>query len=109
MTFRGVSIAIPDVLVDTGAASTVLNADIAAEANVLLQHSDRLRVVRGVPQMKNENPRRADYLSRYQQLDNHESECGIQALTCVEVPEHWPKRDTQTASVAAKSFSRDTL
>lgn len=41
MTFRGVSIAIPDVLVDTGAASTVLNADIAAEANVLLQHSDR--------------------------------------------------------------------
>jgi predicted aspartyl protease len=48
MTFRGVSIAIPDVLVDTGAASTVLNADIAAEANVFLEHNDRLRMLRGV-------------------------------------------------------------
>lgn len=48
LTFRGVSVAIPDVLVDTGAASTVFNADLAAEAGVLLGHGDRLRMLRGV-------------------------------------------------------------
>lgn len=48
LTFRGVSIAIPDVLVDTGAASTVLNADLVAEAHVFLEPSDRLRMLRGV-------------------------------------------------------------
>ncbi len=48
LTFRGTTIAIPDVLVDTGAASTVLNADLASEAGVVLERSDRLRVVRGV-------------------------------------------------------------
>lgn len=48
LTFRGSTIEIPDVLVDTGAASTILNADCAAEAGVYLDPSDRLRVLRGV-------------------------------------------------------------
>lgn len=41
LTFRGTSVAIPDVLVDTGAASTVINADMAAEAGALLGPGDR--------------------------------------------------------------------
>jgi len=48
LTFRGRSVVVPDVLVDTGSASTVLNADIAAEAGVVLEHGDRLRMLRGV-------------------------------------------------------------
>jgi predicted aspartyl protease len=36
LTYSGVSIEIADVLVDTGAASTVINADCAAQAGVLL-------------------------------------------------------------------------
>jgi predicted aspartyl protease len=48
LTFRERSVTVPDVLVDTGAASTVLNADIAAEAGVILEHGDRLRMLRGV-------------------------------------------------------------
>jgi predicted aspartyl protease len=48
LTFRTTTIEISDVLVDTGAASTILNADFAAEAGVYLDPSDRLRVLRGV-------------------------------------------------------------
>jgi hypothetical protein len=48
LTFRDTRIEVADVLVDTGAASTILNADFAAEAGVYLDASDRLRVLRGV-------------------------------------------------------------
>lgn len=48
LTFRGSTTEISDVLVDTGAASTILNADCAAEAGVYLDRGDRLRVLRGV-------------------------------------------------------------
>lgn len=48
LTFRGVSVEVPDVLIDTGAASTVINADLAADAGVFLGHGDRLRMLRGV-------------------------------------------------------------
>lgn len=34
LTYWGISIEIADVLVDTGAASTVINADFAAQAGV---------------------------------------------------------------------------
>lgn len=34
---------------------------------------------------------------------------GVDVGLCVAVPEHWSKRDTQTTSVAARSFSKDTL
>jgi predicted aspartyl protease len=34
LTCSGTSIEIPDVWVDTGAASTVINADLAAEAQI---------------------------------------------------------------------------
>jgi predicted aspartyl protease len=48
LTYRGSTIEIPDVLVDTGAASTVIDADHAANAGIYLEPSDRLRRLRGV-------------------------------------------------------------
>ena len=48
LTYRGSTVEIPDVLVDTGAASTVLNADLAADAGIYLEPSDLLRRLRGV-------------------------------------------------------------
>ena len=48
LTYRGTTVEIPDVLVDTGAASTVLNAELAADAGIYLAPSDLLRRLRGV-------------------------------------------------------------
>jgi hypothetical protein len=48
LTYRATTVEIPDVLVDTGAASTVLNADLAADAGIYLEATDQLRRLRGV-------------------------------------------------------------
>jgi predicted aspartyl protease len=48
LAYRGTTIEIPDVLVDTGAASTVIDADHAAKAGIYLEPTDRLRRLRGV-------------------------------------------------------------
>jgi hypothetical protein len=48
LSHRGTSIKIPDVLVDPGAASTVIDADLAAEAGIYPLPSDPLRRLRGV-------------------------------------------------------------
>ena len=48
LTYRGATVDVPDVLVDTGSASTVINADLAADAGVFLGQTDRLRMLRGV-------------------------------------------------------------
>lgn len=48
LTYRGTTVEVPDVLVDTGAASTVLNADLAADAGIYLAPNDLLRRLRGV-------------------------------------------------------------
>jgi hypothetical protein len=48
LAYRRSTIEIPDVLVDTGAASTVIDADHAANAGIYLEPSDRLRRLRGV-------------------------------------------------------------
>ncbi len=48
LTFHGATIEIPNVLVDTGAASTVINADLAADAGIYLAPSNHLRRLRGV-------------------------------------------------------------
>lgn len=42
------TITVPDFLVDTGAASSVLNADIAGDAGIFVHPADRLRVLRRV-------------------------------------------------------------
>ncbi|HEU5257620.1 MAG TPA: retropepsin-like aspartic protease [Vicinamibacterales bacterium] len=48
LTYRGATVSVPVLLVDTGAASTVINADLAADAGVFLEPGDRLRTLRGV-------------------------------------------------------------
>jgi hypothetical protein len=48
LTYRGAMVALPNVLVDTGAASTVINADLAADAGIFLVPDDQLRRLRGV-------------------------------------------------------------
>lgn len=48
LTYRRTTVEIPDVLVDTGAASTVINADLAADAGIYLEATDQLRRLRGV-------------------------------------------------------------
>lgn len=48
LTYRGTTVEIPDVLVDTGAASTVINADLAADAGIYLEATDQLRRLCGV-------------------------------------------------------------
>jgi predicted aspartyl protease len=48
LTYRGLTVTVPDLLVDTGSASTVINADLAADAGVYLERTDRLRMLRGV-------------------------------------------------------------
>lgn len=46
--YRGATIDIPDVLVDTGAASTVVNADVVSAVGLVWERTDRLRALRGV-------------------------------------------------------------
>ncbi len=48
LTYRETTVAIADVRVDTGAASTVSNADFGADAGIHLAPSDQLRRLRGV-------------------------------------------------------------
>ena len=48
LTYRGTAVEIADVLVDTGAASTVINADLAADVGIYLEATDQLRRLRGV-------------------------------------------------------------
>jgi predicted aspartyl protease len=48
LNYRGTTVHVPDVLVDTGAASTVIDADVAASAGIYVEPNDRLRRLRGV-------------------------------------------------------------
>ena len=63
LTYRGTTVSVPDLLVDTGAASTVLNADLAADTGVFLEPSDRLRTLRGVGGREYVFVRRVDRLA----------------------------------------------
>ncbi len=45
---RGVELVVPDVLVDTGAASTVISADLVAAGGLVPEPDDVLRTLRGV-------------------------------------------------------------
>jgi hypothetical protein len=48
LVHEGTALTVPNVLIDTGAASSVFNADIAAEAGISARGADRIRVLRGV-------------------------------------------------------------
>jgi predicted aspartyl protease len=77
LTFRGKTVPVPDVLVDTGAASTVINADLAADAGVYLEAGDRLRMLRGVGGREYVFVRRVDRFAVGERgLDDFELEIG---------------------------------
>lgn len=48
LSYSGKSIEVANVLIDTGAASTIVNADLAADAGVYVSPTDTLRRLRGV-------------------------------------------------------------
>lgn len=48
IAYRGVTLEIPDVLVDTGSASTVLAADIVAAVQIIPIAEDILHTIRGI-------------------------------------------------------------
>jgi predicted aspartyl protease len=76
-THAGVSIEIADVLVDTGAASTIINADLAANAGGYVSPNDTLRRLRGVGGHEHVFTRRIDRLAIGNHgVDNFEVEVG---------------------------------
>jgi predicted aspartyl protease len=77
LTYAGVSIEIANVLVDTGAASTIINADLAADAGVYVLPTDTLRRLRGVGGHEHVFTRRVDRFAIGDHgLDNFELEIG---------------------------------
>lgn len=77
LRYGGITIEIPDVLLDTGAASTVVNADLAAEAGVSVSPTDRLRRLRGVGGHEHVFTRHVDRFAVGDNgLDNFELEIG---------------------------------
>lgn len=48
LTHGGQTLALPEILVDTGAASTVINADLAGQLGIFAGPHDRIRALRGV-------------------------------------------------------------
>lgn len=63
LTYGDVVVEIPNVLVDTGAASTIINADLAADAGVFLSPTDTLRRLRGVGGHEHVFARRVDHFA----------------------------------------------
>jgi predicted aspartyl protease len=77
LTHRGTTIEIPDVVVDTGAASTVIDADHAAKAGIYLEPTDRLRRLRGVGGHEHVFVRKIDrFAVDVRSLDGFEIEMG---------------------------------
>jgi len=77
LSYSGVSVEIPDVLVDTGAASTIINADHAADAGVYVSPTDTLRRLRGVGGHEHVFTRRVERFSiGAHGLDDFEVEIG---------------------------------
>lgn len=77
LTYRGASVEVPDVLVDTGAASSVFNADLVADAGIYLASNDLLRRLRGVGGHEYVFLRRIDRLTvGDHSLDNFDVEIG---------------------------------
>jgi predicted aspartyl protease len=60
--YRGTEIEIPDVLIDTGSASTILAAHLVAEAGIKPEMSDTLYTIRGVGGIETVFSRRVDAL-----------------------------------------------
>lgn len=48
ITYKGVSLEIPEVLIDTGSGSTVLSADLLSSIQIAPEAEDILHLIRGV-------------------------------------------------------------
>ena len=62
ITYRGSTIEVPQVLVDTGSASTVISADLVDSIGIFPLPEDRLSTIRGVGGSEVVFRRRVDYL-----------------------------------------------
>lgn len=62
LNYHGTKIEIPDVLIDTGSASTILAAHLVAAAGIQPEMSDTLYTIRGVGGTEAVFSRRVDYL-----------------------------------------------
>jgi hypothetical protein len=48
LTYRGATVEVPDMLVDTGSATTLVDADFAESIGIIARHGDRIHNVHGV-------------------------------------------------------------
>jgi predicted aspartyl protease len=62
VAYRGMKIDIPDVLVDTGSATTILAADTVAAIQIVPSPKDALHTIRGVGGSEVAFVRQVDYL-----------------------------------------------
>jgi predicted aspartyl protease len=62
IAYRGAEVEVPDVLVDTGSASTMLSADVIAPLGIVPDPQDTLRMIRGVGGTEVVFTRRVDLL-----------------------------------------------
>lgn len=67
-SYKGKSIQIPNVLVDTGSASTILSADIVSEIGIVPEPDDILYSIRGVGGSEVVFSRRVNWM----QIDQHQ-------------------------------------
>ena len=77
VVYRGAALSVPDVLIDTGSASTILAADIVARVGLVPEPTDILHTIRGVGGREVVYTRRLDYLMAGEQgLPQFEIEVG---------------------------------
>ncbi len=62
VVYRGQSITLPETLIDTGSARTILSADVVAQINLIPEPDDILYTIRGVGGSEVVFSRKLDYL-----------------------------------------------
>lgn len=62
VTYQGREVQVPDMVVDTGSATTMLSADIVAQIGIVPEHRDVLHVIHGVGRTEVVFSRRVDRL-----------------------------------------------
>ena len=77
LVYRGATLVVPDVLVDTGSAGTILSANLVAQVALIPEPGDILHTVRGVGGSEAVFARRVDRLQvDNQAVENFEVEIG---------------------------------
>jgi hypothetical protein len=77
LNYKGTVVSIPDVLIDTGSASSIFSADILISVQIEPSPTDTLHTIRGVGGTEVVFTRRVDYLQvEDQSVPNFEVEVG---------------------------------